>query len=258
MNDRIDEYLDELLERLDGSGSERRLMLSEAEAHLREAAAEYERGGLKADAAQRQAIVDFGSATVIAKSSNHRGARAVVGAYLVAAAQLCTAGFAAIGVGALVARGLALFTSIGWVYGAPATRRFASDTCAHFLKVQPGAADCSAAAAMENSQDAFLFMVGSAILGLVIVGLVMVGIRVVRRRSRVPAQRLPRNIVNAVGATAFLIVGLALGVAAASNGSMNGVWGQGMLVADSAVSLAVGFVFLARLLLDTRPGAVAA
>jgi hypothetical protein len=111
---------------------------------------------------------------------------------------------------------------------------------------------------MENSQDAFLFMVGSAILGLVIVGLVMVGIRVVRRRSRVPAQRLPRNIVNAVGATAFLIVGLALGVAAASNGSMNGVWGQGMLVADSAVSLAVGFVFLARLLLDTRPGAVAA
>jgi hypothetical protein len=258
MNDRIDDYLDELLERLDGSGSERRLMLSEAEAHLRESADEYEREGMKADAAQRQAIVDFGSATVIAKSSNHRGAGAVLGAYLVAAAQLCTAGFAAIGVGALVARGLALITSIGWVYGAPATRRFASDTCAHFLKVQPGAANCSAAAAMENSQDAFLFMVGGAVLGLFIVGLVVVGIRLVRRRGRVSAQRLPRNVVNAVGATAFLIVGLTLGVAAASNASMDGVWGQGMLVADSAVSLAVGAVFLARFLAAPRRGAVAA
>jgi hypothetical protein len=69
---------------------------------------------------------------------------------------------------------------------------------------------------------------------------------------------LPRNVVNAVGATAFLIVGLALGVAAASNASMDGVWGQGMLVADSAVSLAVGAVFLARFLAAPRRGAVAA
>src|SRR6185437_2919045 len=44
-SDRIDLYLDDMLDRLEGTPAERRRMLNEAEAHLRDSAAALEREG---------------------------------------------------------------------------------------------------------------------------------------------------------------------------------------------------------------------
>lgn len=251
--DHIDAYLDDLLDRLEGTPAERRRMLSEAEAHLREAADSFEHRGMDPSSAQRAAITAFGDGPAIAKAANRRSASALLGAFTRAAAQLAVYGFVAIGVATLLARALALLTSTQWVYGAPAGYRFSAAQCAHWLAVQPGAADCRAAAAMENSDDSFLFILAAAVIGVIVAGIVIGVMRLARRGRSAVAARLPRSVVAAIGATAFLGAGVALVAAGAADGITRGVWGQGALYMDGAVALIFGLGFLIRLLLTIRP-----
>ncbi|KHL02309.1 permease prefix domain 1-containing protein [Sinomonas humi] len=257
-SDRIDTYLDDMLDRLEGTPAERRRMLSEAEAHLRDSADAFERGGMDADAAQSAAIAAFGDAPTIARVSNRRKPAALLAAFVRAAAQLGVYGFAAIGVAALLARGLALVTSVQWVYGAPTGYQFTPAQCAHWLAVQPGASNCHTAAAMESSDDSFLFVLAAAIIGLVVAGVILAMLRLARRYPLGTASRLPRNVVAAIGATAFLGAGAALVAAGAANGIARGVWGQGVLYTDGVVALIFGVVFLIRFLRTIRPVSAAA
>ena len=256
--DRIDAYLDDLLDRLEGTPVERRRLLSEAEAHLRDSAAAFEEKGMDPESAQAAAIAAFGDGPTIAKAANRRSPAALLGAFVRTAAQLSVYGFVAIGVAALLARGLALVTSTQWVYGAPAGYRFTAAQCAHWLAVQPNATTCQAAAAMESSDDSFLFVLAAAIIGLIIAGVVLGVMRLARHRPLVAAARLPRNVVAAIGATAFLGAGVALVAAGAAHGIARGVWGQGVLYADGTVALIFGLVFLLRFLLTIRPVSSAA
>lgn len=252
-SDRIDAYLDDMLDRLEGTPAERRRMLAEAETHLRDSADAYQRGGLGADAAQAAAIDAFGDAPAIARVANHRRPAELIAACVRAAAQLAVYGFAAIGLATLLARALALVTSTQWVYGAPAGYRFTAAQCAHWLAVQPGASDCSTAAALESSDDSFLFILAAAIVGLVIAGVLLAAMRLARRRPLGASARLPRSVVTAIGATAFLGAGLALLAAGATQGVSRVAWGQGVLYADGVVALIFGVVFLVRFLLTIRP-----
>jgi hypothetical protein len=257
-NDRIDGYLDDMLDRLEGTAAERRRMLSEAETHLRDSADSFMRGGMDADAAQSAAIAAFGDAPMIASASNRRRPAELLAAFVRAAAQLGVYGFAAIGVAALLARGLALVTSTQWVYGAPAGYRFTAAQCAHWLAVQPGATNCHVAAAMESSDDSFLFVLAAAIIGLIVAGVILGAMRLARRRPASPAARLPRSVVAAIGATAFLGAGIALLAAGAADGISRIAWGQGVLYTDGVVALIFGIVFLVRVLLTIRPVSAAA
>ncbi|GAB3808908.1 hypothetical protein GCM10028798_35780 [Humibacter antri] len=257
-SDRIDTYLDDMLDRLEGTAAERRRMLAEAEMHLRDSAAAFERDGMDADAAQGAAIAAFGEVPAIAQASNRRRPAELLAAFVRAAAQLGVYGFAAIGVAALLARGLALVTSTQWVYGAPAGYRFTAAQCAHWLAVQPGATDCHAAAAMESSDDSFLFVLAAAIIGLIVAGVILGAMRLARRRPVGAAPRLPRNVVAAIGATAFLGAGIALLVAGAADGVSRIAWGRGVLYTDAVVALIFGIVFLVRFLLTIRPVSAAA
>lgn len=256
-SDRIDAYLDDMFERLEGTPAERRRMLSEAEAHLRDSADAFQRDGMDADAAQSAALAAFGDSPSIAKASNRRRPAALLAAFVRAAAQLGLYGFAAIGVAAVLARLLALVTSTQWVYGAPAGYPFTAAQCAHWLAVQPGASTCSAAAAMESSDDSFLFVLTAAIVGLVVAGVILAALRLLRRRP-LRAARLPRNVVAAIGATAFLGAGVALVVAGAAQGVSRVAWGQGLLFTYGVVALIFGAVFLLRFLLTIRPVPAAA
>lgn len=257
-SDRIDAYLDDMLERLEGTPAERRRMLSEAETHLRDSADAFQREGMDADAAQSAAIAAFGDSPTIAKASNRRRPAALLAAFVRAAAQLGIYGFAAIGVAAVLARLLALVTSTQWVYGAPAGYRFSAAQCAHWLAVQPGATTCSTAAAMESSDDSFLFVLTAAIIGLVVAGVILAAMRLSRRHPLQAAARLPRNVVAAIGATAFLGAGAALVVAGAAHGVSRVAWGQGLLYTYGVVALIFGIVFLLRFLLTIRPVSAAA
>ncbi|MGN6204665.1 permease prefix domain 1-containing protein [Humibacter sp.] len=259
-SDRIDAYLDDMFDRLEGTAAERRRMLSETETHLRDSADALQRGGMDADAAQSAAIAAFGEARMIASASNRRRPAELLAAFVRAAAQLGVYGFAAIGAAAVLARGLALVTSTQWVYGAPAGYRFTAAQCAHWLAVQPSASNCHVAAAMESSDDSFLFVLAAAIIGLIVAGVILGALRLVRRRASGAVSRLPRYVVAAIGATAFLGAGIALIAAGAVDGVSRVAWGQGVLYTDGAVALIFGIVFLVRFLLTIRPvsGAAAA
>lgn len=250
--DRIDAYLDDMLDRLEGSPADRRRMLNEAEAHLRDSATALEHQGMDAESAQSAAIGAFGDGPMIVKAANRRSPASLLAAFVRSVAQLAVYGFVAIGAAALLARGLALLTSTQWVYGAPAGYSFTATQCAHWLAVQPDASTCQAAAAMENSDDSSMFLVAAAVIGLIVAGVVLGVMRLARRRAQAVAPRLPRNVVTAIGATAFLGAGAALVAAGASHGIAGGVWGEGVLYTDGSVALIFGFFFLVRFLLTVR------
>src|SRR5690349_22729895 len=62
MSGPVDRYLDELFDRLAGTGSAGRRVLVEAEDHLRTATAEGVQRGLSSDDAEREAVTRFGPA----------------------------------------------------------------------------------------------------------------------------------------------------------------------------------------------------
>ncbi len=251
--DRIDTYLDDMLDRLEGTPAERRRMLTEAESHLRDKADALQRDGMDADAAQAAAISAFGDGPMIARTSNRRSPGALLAAFVRAAAQLGVYGFAAIGIAAVLARLLSLATSTQWVYGPPAGYRFTAAQCAHWLAVQPSAADCRTAAALESSDDSFLLVLAAAVMGLIVAAIILGAMRLARRRALPATSRLPRSVVSAIGATAFVGAGAGLIATGAVRGIAGGVWGQGVFYTDGVVALIFGAVFLVRFVRTIRP-----
>jgi hypothetical protein len=63
----VDNYLDDLFERLAGTGPDGRRLLAEAEQHLADAVADGRERGLDAEAAEREAVQRFGAATDVAR-----------------------------------------------------------------------------------------------------------------------------------------------------------------------------------------------
>lgn len=249
--DRIDLYLDDLYARLQGDPAECRSMLVEAEAHLRDAAAASVAGGMEEDAAQQAAIAAFGTPAQVAHSTVRQPVAAALVAFAIAAARLAAVGFVAIGLSAGIARLLALLTSTQWVYGAPSAYPFTAAQCSHWLSVQPGATDCATAAALENSDDSFLFTITGVIAGLLLASLVIGVALLLRRAAAVPRQRVPRTVVWAVGATAFGGAGIALLAGGFGDVVVRGHWGQGLWYVEGAVALAFAVYFGARLITAT-------
>ena len=73
----IEQYLDDLFDRLAGQGAAGRCALAEAEDHLRAAAADAVASGLPAGQAEHDAVTRFGSAAMVARKmrSAHRARR---------------------------------------------------------------------------------------------------------------------------------------------------------------------------------------
>jgi hypothetical protein len=120
----IERYLDELFDRLAGQGATGRRALTEAEDHLRAAAADAMARGLPADQAELDAVARFGSPVVMARklrsvAANGRVSRAVSVAWLLAG--LAAAGF---GVAYLAAAG-----QLGWQSPAFLCTHFLSPSC---------------------------------------------------------------------------------------------------------------------------------
>lgn len=249
--DRIDGYLDDLFARLRGDPAQCRSILAEAEAHLRDAAAASVQAGMDEDAAQQAAIAAFGSPADVARAADRHPVASAVTAFAIAGGGLAAVGFVAVGLSAAIARLLAALTSTQWVYGAPAAYRFSAAQCAHWLSVQPTATDCSTAAAMENSDDSFMFTMGGVVLGLLVVGAVVAGALLLRRVLRVERRRVPSVVIWAVAATAFGGAGVALLAGGFGNVVARGHWGQGLWYVEGAVALLFAVYFAVRLLTAT-------
>lgn len=251
----IDAYLDALLSRLRGPAGRVRRILAESEAHLRDAADANAASGMDPVAAELAAVERFGSPDVVASAANRSfGAASTVQLAAAAAwlaARLTAVGLVAIGLSGLVATALAAAVGRSFVFGAPHGVHFPPSTCAHWLAVQPTAAACTRAGALENAHDALALRVAAGLLGLLVVA-VLVVLRRVRRR---PVDVLPSGFGATVGATVFGCAAVVLFFLGLSDSAVSLMFGQGQWYVDSAISLLVAGMCATGLLRGLRSAA---
>jgi hypothetical protein len=142
----IERYLDELFDRLAGTGAAGRRALAEAEDHLQAAAADAMARGLPAGQAEGDAVARFGSPAVVAgqmraAADGGRVSRVVSAGWLLA-------GLAAAGLGVA---DLAAAGPLGWQSPAWACTKFLSASCYFVGGTALGATSSAVAAAAAGA-----------------------------------------------------------------------------------------------------------
>jgi hypothetical protein len=248
----IDDYLDELFLASSGDPRAIRYQLAEAEAHLRDAAAEASVRGLAEIEAEREAVARFGAAPELARAERARQALAVrelVQRSVLSALWLVGIGGLAVGASAAVTGLLDLVFGGRFIVGDPPASVLTPTNCARWLE---GASvhSCAQAAVIDWTGDVVLVRSAFGALGAVALGTwLLLGRRVPGRRM---ANGLPLVVVDSVAVTSFGAAGVlmaALGVDALVGRS--GL-GAGQWFAAAPVALVVAVVFALRLLRTLR------
>jgi hypothetical protein len=163
----VDRYLDDLFDRLAGTGAAGRRTLAEAEDHLRAAADQGEALGLSRSDAERRAVAAFGAADRVAAQLRavHRPDAwlrpAFAGAWLAGAL-----GLLGIGASGLVAEVFGRIFGPEFVAGDGPGVTYTAARCAEYLRLFPGAGGCTGAAAMDHWGEVVQFRVLAGVLGL--------------------------------------------------------------------------------------------
>jgi hypothetical protein len=205
----VDRYLDDLFDRLAGTGTAGRRALAEAEDHLRAAADHGEAQGLSRSDAEQRAVTTFGTADTIAaelRAVHRRDAwlrPAFAGAWLAGGL-----GLAAIGVSGMVAEVLGRVFGPEFVAGDGPGVTYTAARCAEYLRLFPGAGGCAGAAATDHWGEVVQFRVLAGVLGL----LALVAFRLARRRTAFggAAWRPPRGAVAVPLGALFAVAGAGL------------------------------------------------
>ncbi len=236
----IQEYLDELASCISGSGTTIRRLLSEAEAHLVDAAERRQLDGLDPESAATEAIAAFGSPQMVAAAARRAAWRSSSAGGVIATvrmlARLAVAGLLAIGAsGVLAAAGRALGLA-GRIFGLPANVRMPAASCLHWLAVQPSAGTCQAAGTLEAADDLTALYLAAGVVG--VIGAVALWL-LNRTRLRDVARVLPAVLEPAVGLTLFGCAALVLGGLGTSNAVVFTMWGAGLWWIDACCALVV-------------------
>ena len=207
----IDRYLDELFDRLAGTGAAGRRALAEAEDHLRAAVAEATSRGLPEEAAEREAVERFGPAGRIAAGLRHAhgglaalARRAFVGAWLVGAlGALC------VGLSGLLAEAFGRVVSPTFVAGDASGVTYTPDRCVDYYEYVPNAHSCAEAAAVHHWGEVVESRVALGVLGL----LALLALLAARRWTALggPAWSPSGPVVAAVLLALFGVAGVVLG-----------------------------------------------
>jgi hypothetical protein len=171
--DLIEEYLSDLRSRLQVAPEQARLIVAEAEDHLREDAACGLAAGLTEREAQDAAISAFGSITAVVRAHAARPAdfvrgrtpAAVLGDLVLAAWRLAGTGLAAVGASGLAVAVMNIAPGRAFTGQAPAGVPFRNAGCAHWMALWPGARTCAAARLLEASSDAVILRAGAGVIG---------------------------------------------------------------------------------------------
>ena len=208
----IEDYLDDLLGKLNLPPRETRRLLAETEAHLRESAERLRAQGMAPEEAEAMAVRRFGSAREVAAAAG--AARRLSSLALLAQAAwacvaLAAAGLVAVGLSGALA---ALFNSLAgphFVGALPQT--YPAATCSYYLAIHPAATSCTQAAMLENSQDAVTLRLLAGLLGTGLTALAWAW----RRAARIDGSMIALRdaVVGAMaalvfGATSVLLTGL--------------------------------------------------
>jgi hypothetical protein len=246
----IDAYLDELFRHVrDLEPAEARRLLSETEAHLRDAADDAERGGMSRDDAERRAVERFGAAGRIARAERWSSGGTLAPRVVVSAWQVGAIGAVAIGVSGLIAGVMYLLgASDSFLAGGESTSHLSAADCSRWLAIYPHAPSCAVAALRDWTAETIYYRVGVGVVGvLALLALVVVRHRWTRARQVAP---LPNLVVDSVATTCFVIAGVWLAGLGADALIVSSGRGAGGWLSAAPVSLAVGLAFAFRLRRD--------
>jgi HAAS len=241
-------YLDDLADRLPGSGRSMRRTLAEVEDHLAEAAAAEQGPGVDQETAEAAAVARFGAPSEIASQLNRvegwRLSRDVVRQLVSVCLFVGAVGMLAIGASSVLAVAARAAFGMPFVSDADGVT-YTAARCADFREYHPEASTCEAAATLHHYDEVISYRLAAGVLGLVVLlGWVLVTHR--RRRATGSAwPALPPGFAATVGAAlsgicAIALLGTGLGQLATSDS--NGVGGSlsaGLLAATVFVGFAV-------------------
>lgn len=231
----IEDYLDDLLLRLDLPPREARRLLAETEAHLRESAEALGRLGVPRVRAEAESIRRFGSPHEVAAAAG-AARRPSVAALLSrgawAALALAGLGLIAVGVSGALA---ALFNAVAgpnFVGGLP--QSYPATTCAYYLSIHPGATTCAQAAMWENSHDAVALRLLAGVAGALLAAAAMGWRRLTPGDAASIALR--DGAVGATAAAAFAIAAALLVALSADVAIQHGSGGVGFYLTGGLAS----------------------
>jgi hypothetical protein len=164
----IDTYLDELFDRLAGSGTAGRRALAEAEDHLRSAAAEAVAAGVPLDVAERKAVARFGPADRFATAllAAHRSMWTMIQQTAVGAWVVGCVGAVAVGLSGALAAVFGTVFGAAFVSGDSAGVTYTPERCADYFEYVPAASTCAQAAAVHHLGEIEQSRMALGVLGL--------------------------------------------------------------------------------------------
>ncbi|MDQ6696111.1 MAG: permease prefix domain 1-containing protein [Actinomycetota bacterium] len=250
----IEACLDELLRvGLRGRLREARHLLAEAEAHLRDAAAEAEARGLSTHAAEEEAVARFGSAVAIATAEHavqRTGLREILRQGVASGLVLGAIGGIAVGASGILAAVMRTTGGDRWITNPPSGAALSSANCARWLVSSPPGTSCAQAGLADWANDTVLFRLLAGALGV----LALLALRLVRRRwSHIERSGgLPPIVVNTTAVAAFgtagvWLAGMGIDAVVISSGHAAGQW-----LSAAPVALGLAVVFGRRLLCELR------
>jgi hypothetical protein len=249
--DSIDEYLDELAERLNGSGERARRFLAEVEDHLRDEYDARVAKGAEPGDAEIAAIRSFGTTAEVARAENrtdwHASRAAVTAESVGLVLRLVSVGMIVVGIAGATARIISNFGLVNAMYGLPANVLMSARSCAHWLAVQPTATTCQQAGTLEASDDLPVIYVAIGLIGL----LLAIPVFVVWFRHRPARKVLPATLGPAMSSALFGAATIGLFSLGVTNAVISTTWGAGMWLTDAVAALiacAVSIVLLLRAL----------
>jgi hypothetical protein len=253
-NSPVERCLDELFDRLAGSGGAGRRALAEAEDHLRSAVADGVAAGLSTEDAERAAVARFGSAARIADELRvtHAGPAAWLRPGFVGCWLAGGLGLLAIGLSGLVAEVFGRLFGAAFVAGDAPGVTYTPARCADYFEYFPHAANCADAAAQHHWGEVVESRVAVGVLGL----LALLVLWLVRRGSRLgePAWTPPRGTVAIPLAALFGLVGLALCALSLMQLAFHDRDMVGANLSAGTVSLAAAVVAVIAMLRTWAPG----
>ncbi len=248
----VEVYLDRLLAATPGSPRDVRALLSEAEAHLRDATAEGMASGLSQAQAEDEAVARFGTVWSVAAAEGRRSSLplAALGRQVGASGLLLGAiGGIAVGVSGILTAILGAFGGSTFIVDISPTTHLAPSDCARWLANDPRAHSCYQAALSDWASEVVGFRLVAGVAGF----LALAAFLVVRRRW----PRLPATVVDTIAVTLFGLAGAwmaGLGIDWLAQGHN----GAGQWLGAAPVALALGGYYGYRLLRDLRQAPIVA
>jgi hypothetical protein len=249
MDDPIDKHLDKLFNLLAGTGGAGRRALTEAEDHLRAAAADGVKSGLSELSAAQRAVERFGdparfAASVRAVSPASTVRQLFSGTWLIGAI-----GLIAIGFSGLVAEVFGRVFSAHFVSGDPSGVTYTPERCADYFEYFPNAASCASAAELHHWGEVVTYRVAAGVLGLLALGAYLLA----RRFTRLPAP--PSGPFALVVIAVFGLAGVFLTLPSVMEAVFGGTSGIGANLSGGVVALVLALAVAIRALIGLRPRA---